>query len=235
MEKQWIGLLAVICMLVAGCAYKVGARAAPAGNIYSIHDSKIPGKYALQVTGLDNCCRMEVRPSSYICGAHNFPVNASEAIRWSIQHTLSLVFENIDLNDGQGNVVTISVNRFDPKLRFVPGYWSGQASSTVEIGIDVKGRLCSTLLCLQKEPGTATQVHIARAAQKLSLKLLLRQRERSWKEWPNVYRIIPHCGRRIDVVRGTCLLPPDFSFLPLPISKTGQSGGSLVTAPAECG
>jgi len=118
MEKQWIGLLAVICMLVAGCAYKVGARAAPAGNIYSIHDSKIPGKYALQVTGLDNCCRMEVRPSSYICGAHNFPVNASEAIRWSIQHTLSLVFENIDLNDGQGNVVTISVNRFDPKLRF---------------------------------------------------------------------------------------------------------------------
>lgn len=138
MEKQWIGLLAVICMLVAGCAYKVGARAAPAGNIYSIHDSKIPGKYALQVTGLDNCCRMEVRPSSYICGAHNFPVNASEAIRWSIQHTLSLVFENIDLNDGQGNVVTISVNRFDPKLRFVPGFWSGQASSTVEIGIDVK-------------------------------------------------------------------------------------------------
>jgi len=133
-------LLTLFVMFIGmvGCSYNVAVRTAQAGNIYSIHDSKIPGKYALQVTGLDYCCRMEVRPSSYICGAHNFPVNASEAIKWSIQHTLSLVFENVDLNDGQGNVITISVNRFDPKLRFVPGFWSGQASSTVEIGIDVK-------------------------------------------------------------------------------------------------
>src|SRR5207249_6541467 len=95
------------------------------------------------------------------------------------------------------------------------------------------GRLCSTLLCLQKEPGTATQVHIARAAQKLSLKLLLRQRERSWKEWQNVYRIIPYCGRRINVLGGTCLPPPDFSFSPLPIRKMGQSGGNGLTERLE--
>src|SRR5207249_3690632 len=48
-------LLTLFVMFIGmvGCSSNVAVRTAQAGNIYSIHDSKIPGKYALQVTGLD--------------------------------------------------------------------------------------------------------------------------------------------------------------------------------------
>lgn len=131
-------ILFVIFIGMVGCSYNVAARTAQAGNIYSIHDSKIPGNFTVQIAGIDNCCRKEVRPSGYICSAHNYPLDAGEALRSSIQSTLSQVFENITSNEGQGNVITVSVNRFDATVRFAPGFWSHQAYSTAEIGLDIK-------------------------------------------------------------------------------------------------
>ena len=133
--------LPIMCLVFigqAGCSYGVVARTVPAGNIYSIHDSKIPGTFSAQIAGLDNCCRKEVRPSGYTCSAHNYPVDASDALRSSIQNTLSQVFETIGSNEGQGNVISVSVNRFESTVRFAPGFWTVQAYSTAEIGLDVK-------------------------------------------------------------------------------------------------
>lgn len=131
-------ILFVILVGMVGCSYGVTARTVPAGNVYSIHDSKIPGAFTMQIAGMDNCCRKEVRPSGYVCSAHNYPLDGGDALRSSIQNTLSQVFETIAPSEGQGNVIAVSVNRFDATIRFAPGFWTVQAYSTAEIGLDVK-------------------------------------------------------------------------------------------------
>ena len=131
-------ILIAVLIGLGGCSYGVATRTAPAGNVYSIHDSKIPGAFAMQIAGMDNCCRKEVRPSGYVCSGHNYPLEGGDALRSSIQNTLSQVFETIAPSEGQGNVITISVNRFDATIRFAPGFWTVQAYSTAEIGLDIK-------------------------------------------------------------------------------------------------
>jgi hypothetical protein len=138
----------LLVLLAAGCSYKTPVQVAPAINVYSSYDTKIPGSVVLVVDGnLKNISR-QLKPSSYECSAHKYPVEIESAFASSLKSTTESIFENVvemsnyptveemKANNVKG-YIGIKLNRFDPKIRFMMGFWSANAIATSEVAFDI--------------------------------------------------------------------------------------------------
>lgn len=148
---------AAFCMfalaLMSGCAYQAVPVSAPAINIATNFDKKVPGKWALVLNEDVGLARKEVKASSYTCSAHTYPVEAGQAFQASIRRTMESVFESVVEPAGPLSIenmksggfkgqVTMRLSEFSPRLSCSTGFWSGTCTSTVDVGFaaEVKGQ-----------------------------------------------------------------------------------------------
>jgi hypothetical protein len=137
--------------MISGCSYKVPSSVSPAVNIYSPYSEKIPGGVILVIDRNIREINRDIKPSSYICTLHSFPVRIDSALADSIRKTTEAVFERVipqgnmpskeqmmSLN-AQGTVF-VTLNRFEPKIRFTHGFWEPSAASSCDVVLDVRVR-----------------------------------------------------------------------------------------------
>lgn len=139
----------VLCFfLLIGCAYKVPVQVSPAANIYSSYDDKMSGKVVLVLDDSIKNYHKEVKPSSFICSAHKFPVSLGESLAISIRQTTESVFEEvIEQNSmptkGQlenlncQGVLYLKLKRFYPTLKFISGFWDTDADAYCDIVLEI--------------------------------------------------------------------------------------------------
>ncbi|EPR36254.1 hypothetical protein dsat_1782 [Alkalidesulfovibrio alkalitolerans DSM 16529] len=140
--------IVMLSLFVSACSYKVPTEVSPATNIYSTYEDKIPGKfYLVSDSGMKNIHR-DIKPSSYVCSAHSYPLTVDSSVSQSVRATLQNVFENIEEidhmptvemmgKDGAQGVVFVKMKRFEPSIRFAMGFWSGTGIGTCDMVIEV--------------------------------------------------------------------------------------------------
>ena len=149
---------AIVAVSLCACTYEVKTTAAPALNVYSSYGEKLAGKYALLVQS--DIMTKTVEPSSNNCGPHDYPIDARAAFKQSAIQTFTQLVETVEtvekaltaaeLTDGQYNgLIVVRAEEYDPRLTFIPGFWSAHASSTVDMSASLlvdgpNGRLLGT-------------------------------------------------------------------------------------------
>ena len=140
-----------LATLVTGCAYNVAPTTAPAVNVYSSYDSKIPGTWVLVVDPSTEFQR-EIKPSTYVCSAHKYPFGSGDTIKSSITQTMENVFEEIVMRSAAptseeikqnslAGVVIVRLDSFQPRLACQQGFWSASCSATADMsfGVEING------------------------------------------------------------------------------------------------
>ena len=92
MRKGACLVIILICVLAFGCSYKVPSNISPAVNIYSSYDEKIPGRVVLVMDNSIYNINRELKPSSFVCSAHKFPVTIDQQLALSIRQTTETLF-----------------------------------------------------------------------------------------------------------------------------------------------
>ena len=82
--------------------------------------------------------------SGFMCSAHKFPIDAGAAFERSVPTMLDQIFNDVKNTENAGPQdikLLFRIERFEPKLKFTQGFWSGDSSATVELGVSVVGYL----------------------------------------------------------------------------------------------
>jgi hypothetical protein len=119
-------------------------------NIYSDYDTKVPGAWIVVIDPSVEFTR-EVKPSSYECSAHSYPLSSGTTIRESLKGMFDkIVEEPIYRTDtpsaeemAASNVRGVAVVRLDaiePRLSCQMGFWSGTCSATVDMTFGLEAR-----------------------------------------------------------------------------------------------
>jgi hypothetical protein len=147
------GILAIaLCAIASGCAYNVQPTTARAVNIYSSYENKIPGKYAIVLDESLRSVNRDVRPATYVCSAHSFPIALGDTLVISVKRTLDAVFEDAlerpsmpsaeaMKRDGLSGAILVKLDDFAPRLSCQMGFWTGHctASTDIAFGVNVRG------------------------------------------------------------------------------------------------
>ncbi|MBI5886650.1 MAG: hypothetical protein HZB85_08760 [Deltaproteobacteria bacterium] len=149
--KFIILIIGLVC-LVSGCAYNVQPVSTKAINIYSSYENKVPGQFAVVLDDSIRNVNREVKPVSYACSAHSYPISLSDSIAVSVKHTLDSVFESTVEQStvpsgeamtrlGLRGVVLVRMDDFSPRLFCSWGFWSGTCSGSTDIsfGVYIRG------------------------------------------------------------------------------------------------
>lgn len=154
-------------ILLNGCAHQAAVEIAPAYNVYSSYDDKVPGDWALYVdsSAFEN---QEFKFDGFNCSAHTFPLDVSSTFTQSTLRTLNNIVENIQLvdrplttdqleNDNLNGIIIVNSDDIDVKLRLNPGFWSSDVDAEVELvaSITVDGRSGRLLGTTVSEDGDA--------------------------------------------------------------------------------
>lgn len=150
----------VITLGIHGCAYQVPTVSAPAVNVYSNYDDKVPGKYFLTVEQNQSVLKRDISASSYVCSAHKFPVDATQSFETSVLQTMTNIFDEVEpvqpaptistmQKFGAAGSILVKADTFQPRLSCSAGFWSGNCTSNVDLSIGVvvnspSGRLLAT-------------------------------------------------------------------------------------------
>ena len=149
---------AVAAVSLCACTYEVKTAASPALNVYSSYDDALPGTYALLVE--PEILTKKVDPKSHACSAHSYPIDARATFKQSTTETMAQLVEKLEpvekaltaeelrTRNYSGQII-IKAEEYDPRLTFVPGFWTSTASSTVDISVSLvvdgpSGRLLGT-------------------------------------------------------------------------------------------
>jgi hypothetical protein len=147
-----IPLLAIPALiLLCGCTYKADIRAAPAVNIYSSYEGKIPGTVFLVMDKGAVANTATTKPSTYACSIHQYTSDPGDALLASVRQTTEALFESVvekkqlptadEMREaGAAGYIFIKVSRYAPRLRVDPGMFTGSASATAEIGVEVTAK-----------------------------------------------------------------------------------------------
>lgn len=141
---QLVLILFILLTTFSGCAYnaKVESTSAPVSEIRQ--DKKINDNVSYFIDDDVSTLNKKIKASTYMCSAHNFPLDAGDALKSSIVkvldgtftgtvHSSSKVFSK---GDGKFKFI-FSLESFDPKLRFSQGFWQATISSTTEVSLKV--------------------------------------------------------------------------------------------------
>lgn len=148
-----------LALLLVGCAHEIAPTTAPAVNVYSSYDSRIPGTWIVVVDSGTRFHR-EIKPSTYICSAHSYPFDSGDTIRASVIQTLQSVFDDASERTSHpshdemarqdfAGVILVRLESFQPRLACHQGFWSATCTATTDISLGVevngpRGRLLGT-------------------------------------------------------------------------------------------
>jgi hypothetical protein len=132
--------------VLSACAYNVTPTTAPAVNIYSSYEKKVPGRWAIVLDDSVRTLRRDVKPATYICSAHSYPIDAGGALSSSLRRTFEQVADDTVSKDsipspqamqaeGLTGSIFVKLDEFQPRLSCQQGFWAGTCSSTVDISI----------------------------------------------------------------------------------------------------
>lgn len=147
-----------VCIVLGGCTYQAQIQDAPSFNLVTNYENKIPGLWFLYIdsSGLQR----PMKPSSYVCAAHKFPISASGPFESSVRLTLDNVFDRIEYvaspvkgveikNRGARGLIVVRGEEVRAKLDAKPGFWTasmeGQATLVASVSVDgSSGRVMGT-------------------------------------------------------------------------------------------
>jgi hypothetical protein len=140
--KNKLLLLIVMPICVTGCSYKVSAPIAPSYDVYSSYSDKVPGRWVVMVDG--GQLKEDFKVSGYVCSAHTFPLDASQAFNASVTRTLENVVEYVEdvqsplsrdqlASSGYAGLIRVSGEEIDADLEVVPGFWSAGMKAEVQL------------------------------------------------------------------------------------------------------
>jgi len=145
-------VLAILALvLLCGCTYKADIRAAPAVNIYSSYEGKIPGPVFLVMDKGVVASPVTIKTATRICNFHQYSSDPGDALLASIRQTTEAMFETVlekkqlptaeELREaGAAGYVFVKIARYAPRMRVDPGFFSGSASATAEIGMEITAK-----------------------------------------------------------------------------------------------
>lgn len=150
-ELSLLLILVTATLVLTGCSYKVAPQVSPAVNTYSSYDDKVPGKFYLVLDSSLRNIQREVTPGSDLCSAHSFPVNVGTALSLSVNDTVrSVVAEVVEIpsmpdqqyfkKNGGNGVILVRLKRFEPRLRFIQGFWSNSAIVNSDLVVEVTAK-----------------------------------------------------------------------------------------------
>ena len=101
-----------------------------------------------------------IKASSHQCSAHNFPIDANAVFKESITRTFEQLVEFVEVaavlpsretmsREKIAGAILVKADTFEPKLTFVPGFWSATASADMNVSAALtvdgpQGRLLGT-------------------------------------------------------------------------------------------
>lgn len=146
MHRAFIVALAAVSL--GACTYAVKPTSAPAVNIYTTFESKIPGRWALVVEDGGSMNR-QITMGSYACSAHTYPFDGTESLATSTRSTLQQVFEAVESRssaptreqmqaDGLAGVILVRVDTFQPRATCTQSFWTMNCTSNVELSLGVR-------------------------------------------------------------------------------------------------
>ncbi|MBR5881942.1 MAG: hypothetical protein IKY97_00455 [Mailhella sp.] len=153
MKKYFLLTLCLMALLASGCArtYQAPMESVQNVNVYSSYDGKIKGSFDIIINIDPQLAAKDVKPSSYICSAHTFPIDTSIPLKTSIYAVTEKIFEQINertdipspeimLKEQKAGYIIVRLKEFEPVLTFVPGFFSGTANSSCETALEVEIR-----------------------------------------------------------------------------------------------
>ena len=151
-------IIAAVAVALAGCTYNATVGVTPALSVYSSHEGKINGRWALAIDVDRLADPGDV--AGVGCSAHNYPIDMKSAFRASAVATIENLVEDVQLIDRPLPVATLADNGYagqvilkseelEAELQAIPGFWSGQIEGEVELTVSVivdgrDGRLLGT-------------------------------------------------------------------------------------------
>lgn len=143
--------VALLSVATAGCAYNVQPSATKAVNIYSSYENKIPGKWILVLDPSIKDVSRDVKPATYICSAHHYPVQFGESLAVSLKSTFMALVDEIEERAtlpstdelaklGAAGSAVVRLDDFSPRLTCSMGFWSGSCTATAELTVGLNAR-----------------------------------------------------------------------------------------------
>jgi hypothetical protein len=145
-------------LTLAGCAYKAAPLDAPSYNVVTSFSEKVHGKWLLAVDA--EALNQVVKPSTFACAAHTFPLQLSAVYVTSVSETLRNVFDQIEpvpapipgdqaTKRGAKGIIVVHGEEVRPRLDIQPGFWSANMKTQVVVVASVyvdgpKGRIFGT-------------------------------------------------------------------------------------------
>ena len=128
-------------------SYKTAIPSSQATNINSSYDGKIPATIILIIDESASTIVKDVKPSSYQCGAHKFSIGTNSAFDSSIRLTTEAMFEHVIeqesipthdemIEKGAKGYILVRLTSFEPRIVFIPGFWSASSRADVDIAFD---------------------------------------------------------------------------------------------------
>ena len=135
--------LIVAAIVISGCSHKGTVSTVRATNVYSNYSEKInaTASFSVDRTSLSKL-RKEDSVQGFVCAAHHYPVDGTEAFNASINATLEQIFVDVARREQSSSdqvSLLFRVERFEPRMRFHQKFWGVDAEATVELGISVVG------------------------------------------------------------------------------------------------
>ena len=136
----------VMCIGITGCGYITTVNTVSGINVYSSYEEKIPGRFALVVDSQPELLTKKVKASSFTCSAHNFPIALSNTFESSIYEATKSIYEEVSTRvtipskEELSVYLLVKATHFEPKVTFIPGFFSGNVSTSADIGFEFSVR-----------------------------------------------------------------------------------------------
>lgn len=157
--------LATVALALQGCAYNVQTVTVPVVNVQASYDSKISGKFALVLDDSLKDANRQVKPGSYVCSAHSYPVSLGTGLSSSLQRMFEQIFEEIQVRpnapttealgrEGLRGTVVVRLEEFAPRINCQMGFFSGNCTAYGDLAVSVNVRGASGTLFSTSATGT---------------------------------------------------------------------------------
>ena len=136
-------LIASTALLGCSVTHNVNVGNAPAIDLYSSYNDKVPGKWAL-VLETSKLAALSVVPDGSSCRGHKHNIDVAHSFAPSIISTLSNVFESVVIERttlsrslaseaGYRGQIIVRGETFDAELRFIQAFWDAEYKASVKI------------------------------------------------------------------------------------------------------
>lgn len=151
MKKYLISTLAMTVLFASACSYKAPVESVQNINIYSSYEGKIRGSFDLIVNIDPGLAKKDIKPTSYVCGLHHYPVDVQAPVRSSVYSATEKIFEQINersdipstqsmLQENKSGYIIVRLKEFEPSISFTPGFFTETAHASCESGLEVQIR-----------------------------------------------------------------------------------------------